>query len=67
MTVNNFGFFKRMQIKLQTLISEAILIKRYNSTLHKQLTKLGLTYTHFKAKKAVALKFSIKLTTFAIP
>ena len=31
--------------KIETLISEALLIKRYNPILNKQLTKPGITHT----------------------
>ena len=44
-TVNHFGILKECIHKLKTQISEAILIKRYNPNLNKQLTKPGITHT----------------------
>ena len=44
-TVNNFGILKECRNKFETLISEALLIKRYNPILNKQLTKPGITHT----------------------
>ena len=44
-TVKNFGILKECRNKFETLISEAILIKRYNPILNKQLTKPGITHT----------------------
>ena len=44
-TVYVFGILKECRNKLETLISEAILIKRYNLILNKQLTKPGIFHT----------------------
>ena len=44
-TVNSFGILKKCKDKLETLISEALLIKHYNPTLNKQLIKPGVTHT----------------------
>ena len=44
-TVNNFGILKECRNKFETQISEALLIKRYNPILNKQLTKPGITHT----------------------
>ena len=44
-TVNNFGILKKCRNKFETMISEALLIKRYNLALNKQLTKPGITHT----------------------
>ena len=43
-TVNNFSILKECTNKLEALISEAILIKRYYPILKKQLTKPGITH-----------------------
>ena len=44
-TVNNFGILKKCRNKFETMISENLLIKRYNLILNKQLTKPGITHT----------------------
>ena len=44
-TANNFGILKECRNKFETLISEALLIKRYNPILNKQLIKPGITHT----------------------
>ena len=43
--VNNFGILKECRNKLETLISEATLINRYNPVLKKLSTKPGITHT----------------------
>ena len=45
LTVNNFDILKECRNKFETPINEAILIKRYNPILNKQLTKPGTTHT----------------------
>ena len=45
LSVHNFKVLKECKNKFETLISEEIVIKRYNPILNKQLTKLGITYT----------------------
>ena len=42
---NFSGILKERRNKLETLISEAILIERYNQILNKQLTKPGISNT----------------------
>ena len=42
---NNFKIFKKCRNKFEIMIREALLIKRYNPILNKQLTKLGITHT----------------------
>ena len=44
-TDNNFGTFKEYRKKIEVLISEALLIKRYNPIFTKQLTKPGINHT----------------------
>ena len=44
-SVDNFGILRECTSKFETLINEAILIKRYNPILNKQLTKPGITHT----------------------
>ena len=44
-TVNNFEILKKWRNKFETMISEALLIKRYNPTLNKQLTEPGIIHT----------------------
>ena len=45
LSVKNFMILKECKNKFETLINEAILIKRYNPILNKQLTKPGITHT----------------------
>ena len=45
LSVKNFMVLKECKNKFETLINEAILIKRYNPILNKQLTKPGITHT----------------------
>ena len=40
-TLNSINILKELRSKFDTLISEAFLIKRYNQTLNKKLTKPG--------------------------
>ena len=44
LTVHNFKVLKECNNKLETAISEAILIKKYNPSLNKQLIKPGITH-----------------------
>ena len=39
------GTFKKCRNEFETMISEALLIKRYNPILNKQLFKPGITHT----------------------
>ena len=45
LTVSSFGILKKCRNKFKTLIGEALLIKRYNPILNKQLSKPGITDT----------------------
>ena len=44
LTVQNFKVLKECNNKLETTINEAILIKKYNPSLNKQLMKPGITH-----------------------
>ena len=45
LSANSFHILKEFKNKFETLISEAILIKRYNPILNKQLTKPAIIHT----------------------